>query len=302
MHTTVAACVLSEAEQEAWMGRFPSAKDYDSALTLRTTGQLRRPDGTLLACLIKRGIQDDAGRMMYRAIHDKIQGTNNRGTASGQRHVAGVKADGTRSSTNRTPKAVRSSVIGYYDRYPRIPYCRRTAFNESHPERFAACVPAIQQADAALRTHAPDRWRAQRDMADQTHPDFLIQGTTFTTVTVNKNFRTAGHRDAGDLPQGFGVMTYYRSGKFEGGHLVFPAYRAAIALDTYDVLLFDAHEVHCNTAVRPYNDDWERITCVHYYRKNMYYCGSAAQELEIARSHVPGQGPRALRTKPGQTP
>jgi hypothetical protein len=43
-------------------------------------------------------------------------------------------------------------------------------------------------------------------MAEQSSQDFIIKDTAFSTVTVNKNFRTAGHYDNGDLKEGFGNL------------------------------------------------------------------------------------------------
>lgn len=80
-----------------------------------------------------------------------------------------------------------------------------------------------------------------------THPSWLIAGTAFTAVTVNRDFRTAVHKDRGDLRAGFGVLTALRAGTFSGCHLVFPAYRVAVDLRTRGVLLCNVHEWHGNS-------------------------------------------------------
>ena len=41
-------------------------------------------------------------------------------------------------------------------------------------------------------------------MAKATHPNFRIEDTAFTTITINKDYRTAVHTDAGDYAAGFG--------------------------------------------------------------------------------------------------
>jgi len=53
---------------------------------------------------------------------------------------------------------------------------------------------------------------------------------------------------------------------------------------TTDVLLVDVHEWHGNTEIIPGTDDWERISCVFYYREEMHECGSAVQERLRAAS------------------
>ena len=52
--------------------------------------------------------------------------------------------------------------------------------------------------------------------------DFKIHDTVFTTVTVNKNFRTAAHYDAGDLKEGFGNLAVLQTGEYSGAYTVIP--------------------------------------------------------------------------------
>jgi hypothetical protein len=268
-------------QDDQYLRKFLSSADID--VTVDKTTRIVREDGTTLAILLRGAMHPLEMLPMYRAIRTKIGNSDNRGDASGEKAIRKVKSDGTISSTQRTANPCKSSLLGFFDRYPRFPYCRQTAFNEKHPALFVACLPAIRRADWHFQMHMPERWAEQKARAEKTSPDFLIPGTVFTTVTLNKNFRTACHRDAGDLKAGFGCMTYMRSGKFDGGHLAFPAYRTAIKMDSGDLVLFDPHEVHGNTEIRPLTKDWERITCVHYYREKMYFCGDAKAELERAK-------------------
>lgn len=287
---------LDAAENDGgWaLGKFAEKSWYDR--TYEGDFEMRREDGTLLAKVMPGAIARDAGARMFRALVDKISKSENRGLASGGERILRLRADGSRGRTRVSTIHVHSSIIGYFDRYARIPYCRETAFLEQYPERYRSCLPAIQQADAAFAAGHPEAYARQRAIAAQTSRDFLIAGTCFTTLTLNRNFQTAGHRDAGDLPEGFGVMTYYEQGHFGGGHLVFPAYRVALRLRSFDVLLFDPHEVHCNTAIVALRKTpYKRMTCVHYYRKNMVYCGDAAEERRIAAAHDPRRAARNLR-------
>ncbi len=268
-------------QEDRFLRTFPGPKEYD--LMVEETAALRRPDGTPLCFLIKGAIPMEELAPMYQAIHNRITATNNRGVSSGQTAKPRIKKDGSVSKTSKVDNPVLSSVMGFYDRYPRIPYCRQTSFNQQHPGQFDACLPAIRRVDSVFRDTVPERYEAQKAYALRTSPDFLVPGTTFTTVTLNKNFRTACHRDAGDLKEGFGCMAYMRSGRFYGGELVFPAYRAGLRMETGDLVLFDPHEIHGNTEIRPVSEKWERLTCVFYYRAKMAYCGSAAQELARAK-------------------
>ena len=56
---------------------------------------------------------------------------------------------------------------------------------------------------AVFRRELPDRYAVQMRAVRATPPEFVIRGTAFTTVTVNRNYRSAVHKDKGDLPDGF---------------------------------------------------------------------------------------------------
>jgi hypothetical protein len=198
-----------------------------------------------------------------------------------------VKADGTVSKTSYA-KTVKSGIVGYFDRYPRIPYCRTTAYNLAEPDKFLDALPFVRAVARVFQEEAPERFSNQNAMIRRTHPDFYIHGTPFTTITVNKNWQTAVHKDAGDYPDGFGVMAVLQAGKYEGANLVFPQYRVAVNMRTRGVCLADVHEWHGNTPIRGVPGLFERISCVFYFRENMWKCGSAAQELERAKNKKPG--------------
>lgn len=238
-------------------------------------------------------------RQAYPCIRKAARTSDNRGAAAGyleeqdprlsrpvgertRTRYRPVLLDGRLSNTSYAAK-VESGIMGFYDRYPRIPYCRETAFNITEPHLFQAAIPYMQAIDQVFAREMPDRYAAQKAMVAKTHPDFLISGTAFTTVTVNRNFRTAVHTDQGDLKAGFGVMSVLEGGKYDGGLLIFPAYRVAVDMRTGDVCLANVHEWHGNTAIKGRTPLYERITCVFYYREKMVDCGSAVEERVRAR-------------------
>lgn len=180
------------------------------------------------------------------------------------------------------PEVKQSGVVGYLDKNQRFPYCRLTAFNINHPEKFQSALPLIHAVDHVFKARLPDRYAAQTDVVQNTVDDYVITGTAFTTITVNLNFQTAVHKDAGDLKAGFGVMSALRAGKFDGCYTCFPQYRVAADMQTGDVLLADVHEWHGNTPLKP-KGPHERLSLVFYYRENMKNCGTPTEELEHAK-------------------
>ena len=144
----------------------------------------------------------------------------------------------------------------------------------------------IESVDQVFAKEMPDRYQAQREIIEKTSGDFYINGTVFTTITVNKNWQTAVHKDAGDYAPGFGVMTVFWAGKGDGCYFCYPRYGIAVRARTGDVVLSDVHEWHGNTPFHGLPGRYERLSCVFYYRAKMVNCGSADEELARARTGV----------------
>lgn len=250
------------------------------------------PEGEILLRLRKKCLPADLAGRAFPVLAKIKTLSMNRGTAAGKLYqkVPYIKKDGTVSRTIQVPKGsgVLSSVIGFYDRYTRTPYCRQTAFNANEPDKFAEILPFIQAVDVAYRTIDSGRYAKQFAWVERTSKDFVIPGTSFTTVTVNQNFQTAVHTDEGDLKEGLSCILVLRAGEFKGANLVFPHYRVAVRLDTCDLMLFDSHHMHGNTPLFGKLGAYTRVSLVLYYREGMIDCGTAEQELERVKNRKPG--------------
>jgi len=193
------------------------------------------------------------------------------------------------ASTTNYAKSVFSGVAGWYDRYPRIPYGRATSYTEKHPELFELAYPFLQTLNDGFKELLPWRWANQKRQADKLDPRFLVPGTVFTTITVNKTFRTAAHLDAGDYADGLSNLLVLGTGEYTGGYLVFPEYRIAINVRPGDLLLVNNHEViHGNTPIVLNNPDdptCERISVVCYFREKMLELQSYEYE-NLRRKYV----------------
>jgi hypothetical protein len=228
----------------------------------------------------------ESGLPFLRMLRNRVSW--NRGAYAGEKRVR-VKRDGTVTNTSESAP-VRSMVVGYFDRYPRTPYCRESAFTSKHPEAWAGTMPLIREVSGLMSRCVPHRYAAQAEAAAKAHPAYVIAGTPFTTLTVNNTVAGCYHRDAGDFSGGFGCMAVFRSGEYDGCHLVFPAYGIAVDLLDRDVVLFDPHEVHGNTAfsssipdAKPMYD-FERISVVFYLREKILACESPEKELARAKA------------------
>jgi hypothetical protein len=244
------------------------------------------PEGNVLAILIKDALPSTlciTAEPFFLAAATATVIHSFRGTAAGEKMVQRPKRDGTLSKVLTVPdvprlRGAKNGLLGYMDAGNNgLNPCRTTSYTRDHWEQFSTTVmPYVQAVDQVFQTFMPERWAAQVSVATTT-PDYTIAGTAFSTVTVNLNFATATHQDKGDLAQGFGVLTCFRSGEYSGGSLVFPKYGLAVNVNTGDVLLADVHQWHGNLPIVGIQGEYQRLSCVMYYRSRLPLCPHAAR-------------------------
>ena len=279
---------------------------------IREDADVWKDDGTLLARFRKKVLPPGEARLAYEGLRPAAGLSQNRGIAAGivpspdeqvpqqrrQTEIEGgdratrhslTKLDGSRSATTISTNSAVSGVVGFYDRYARNPFCRTTAFSARHPELYSQAVPYLRSVSEEFRRLHEERWATQRAICDATEPDWIIPGTVFTTITVNKNWQTAVHQDKGDYAAGFGVMTAFDVGDYDGALLAFPGFSPVVGIDmrACDILLADVHEWHGNT---PFvgRVPYERLSLVCYYREKMQHCRDREAELDWARNRGAG--------------
>jgi len=150
-------------------------------------------------------------------------------------------------SKMRVNNNVYSSVLGYFDKTPFMGLpCRLTSYTQRYFRQFQHGVPFIQELDECFKTLVPDAHAKQLAAARQ-KPMYEINGTAFSSVTINRNFQTALHKDAGDFREGFGNLSVIERGEYSGGCTILPQYGIGFNVRTGDFLAMDVHEWHCNT-------------------------------------------------------
>lgn len=247
---------------------------------VRDSTTVLKPDGTPLLIYVSDALPRSLCRLAFDCFKDVPLHSSNRGMAAGGRFRP-LKKDGTRSRTAQSTPTP-SGVVGFLDPDPRFPMCRMTALTLKHYPEFETAHPFVTEVSRQFERLAPERWAAQRAFVDDVSPDFYIPGTVFTTMTVNRSWRTKGHRDDEDYRPGFGVMAALEGGHYAGCELIFPKFRTAVDMRTGGLCLADVHELHGNgpLVVRPPH---QRLSFVFYARERMRVCGSAADELTHAR-------------------
>jgi hypothetical protein len=224
-----------------------------------------KPDGALLLKYRKEAIPAEViSRAAREALKKIARMTDSRGTAS-----AGER--------------VRSGIAGYVDGFGHYPFCQTTAFTRDDLAGWASLDDYIRANDKVLRDACPDHHAERLLLRERIHPYWRITGTVFTTLTVNFNYRSAVHRDDGNL--GLSVLAVIRKGHYTGGILVLPKWRVGVDLGHRDVVIADlATEFHANTAM--IGRAFYRMSTVLYLRAGMLECGTPAEEWEKARRRI----------------
>jgi hypothetical protein len=290
----------------------------------------------LLAKLRKQVIDPATIKIGWEGFWITAAPSRNRGAAAGPIDVKGkywkgknptdingwsakYKLDGKTTSNMRVNNNVFSSVLGYFDATPfmKLP-CRLTSYTARFWKYYKHGLPFIQAIDDCFRELVPDRYKLQRAAAEQ-KPLLHIAGTSFSSVTVNRNFRTALHKDAGDFKEGYGNLSVIERGKYQGGYTLFPQYGVGFNVRTGDFLAMDVHEWHTNTEMyelpednafnknlpRIHKDDIEtgtlgaekpytRVSFVCYLREKLRECNTKDTNKYFKKI---GFNPRAMTLK-----
>jgi hypothetical protein len=235
--------------------------------------------GNLLFRFRKKVIPEQILKLGVNNLEHSITLTESRGAASGDSFKR-IRKDGSISKITVGNK-VNSGNVGFMDSSAMVPYCRMTAFGKEHFDKFFDAIPFIKFIDNLYQKLCPSHYKIQKMYADGTNVNYVIKDTSFTTVTVNKNFRTALHKDNGDLEQGFGNLIAYREGNWHGSYFILPEYGIGIDLHNTDVLFVDVHKWHCNTPFINFDDtNCKRISFVMYYREMMLQCDTPSNQLK----------------------
>jgi hypothetical protein len=208
-----------------------------------------------------------------------------------------LKPDGTPSKM-RVNNQVFSNPIGFFaenNNFCKLP-CRLTHFTRTNFDKYNEGLPFLQKIDSMYKKLTPDCHEKQLERANK-KSHLKIKDTAFSTITINRNFRTALHRDAGDFSEGFGNLTVIERGKYHGGYTILPQFGIAVDVRNNDYLAMDVHQWHSNTEIyetdedkkynlsipKAYKDNVEvgtigidklytRLTFVCYLRENLINC------------------------------
>lgn len=289
--------LMSVEDSDALEGQMVKADDV-KALFSTDVDIFDKESGKCLAKFRKGVIPPELCVAAYENLLGAASLTDSRATAAAGKGTDGnastrrIRKDGSisRQNISRGGVKINSGVAGYFDRMgrPGMQHCRLTAFTKHHFDKFVNAYPIVKFVDTMYAKLMPKEYKLQRTLADKTSQDFVIPQTSFTTITVNKNYRTAIHKDAGDFKDGFGNLTALREGNYEGAYLTLPRWGCGFDLQNGDLLLMDVHQWHGNTPMIKIDKHATRLSLVMYYREGMKHCGTMKQELNRVKNRKKG--------------
>jgi len=219
----------------------------------------------LLAKFRKHVFTPEEIRMGWEGFYETAATSRNRGAAAGpidlegkywkKRNPTEVNKWSTRYvqdgkvSKMRVNNLVMSSVLGFFEKTPFMGLpCRLTSYTQRFFRQYSHGIPFIEAVNDKFKKLVPAAHAKQYAAASQ-KPAYRIKNTAFSSVTLNRNFRTALHQDAGDFRDGFGNLSIIERGEYSGGFTLFPQYGVGFDIRTGDFLAMDVHEWHCNTEI-----------------------------------------------------
>tara|TARA_R110001592_G_scaffold362310_1_gene675722 strand:+ start:2887 stop:4494 length:1608 start_codon:yes stop_codon:yes gene_type:complete len=176
-----------------------------------------------------------------------------------------------KESSMKVNNEVASNPIGFYGKTKGLGCdlpCRLTHYTKQNMNNYAESQIYFQKISDMYRDLLPEKYNEQRERALKN--EYHIPGTAFSTITINRNFRTAVHQDKGDFG-GWASLTVLEENKYHGGLFVLPKYDIAIDMRHGDYLLCDVHQYHGNTELyeteedKEYNDKYPQET----YKDNL---------------------------------
>lgn len=264
---------ISDEECDLLKGKYLDDNSYDTLVTEDT--DCFRPDGSILFKFRKHLLDKNECELGFLAFKGLAKSTRGRGASAGQidpnsvywkkRKIVEIASGGWsanyevngKKSKMKVQNEVASNAIGFWSEtnnlglnYP----CRQTHYTRQEFLKVEDGQFVLQKISSSYKNLHPDWYEKQMKQAS-INPKMKIADTPFSTITINRNFRTAVHKDAGDF--GFGNLSVLEYGHYHGGYFVLPKYRIAIDMRAGDHLCVDVHEYHGNTEL--YETDEDKI-------------------------------------------
>tara|TARA_R110000764_G_scaffold199097_1_gene284455 strand:+ start:46 stop:1692 length:1647 start_codon:yes stop_codon:yes gene_type:complete len=304
---------ISDEDMKLMKGQYVDDSSYDVLIT--DDCDVYDHVGRLLLKFRKKIMSDEEIDIGFHSFKNMAKPSRGRGAAAGlinpddqywknrklvkfSKWSANYETPAGEISKMKIQHEVASNPIGYFGKTNmgnKLP-CRLSYFTQNDFMKYQSGIPYIQNLSESYRNLNPKEYDRQLNRANL-NPHLKIEGTPFSTITVNRNFRTGIHQDSGDF--GFGNLSCLEYGAYSGGYFVMPQYKVAVDMRAGDHLCCDVHQYHANTelhetesdkiindnlvdiyhdnlniGVKGLNNRYARISLVCYLREDLVKCDS----------------------------
>ncbi len=267
----LASVHLTDEECDLLKGKYLDDNSYDHLITENC--DCYKPDGSILFKFRKNLLNSNECEVGFLAFKGLAKSTRGRGASAGQidpnstywkkRKIVEIASGGWsanyevngKKSKMKVQNEVASNAVGWWGEtnnlginYP----CRLTHYTRQEFLKLEDGQFVIQKIGNSYKNLNPECYETQMKQA-MLNPKMRLGDTPFSTITINRNFRTAVHKDAGDF--GFGNLSVLEYGHYHGGYFVLPKYKIAIDMRAGDHLCVDVHEYHGNTELYETEED-----------------------------------------------
>ena len=318
---------LSEPECDALRGKYLGNDSYETLISESCDVYC---EGVPILKFRKQVFQEDLLNIAWNNCHKLAKSSRGRGAAAGPIEKESVywkkrdiywtekwsakylvkdkKTGEMKESKMKVNNEVASNPIGFYGKTKGLGVdlpCRLSHYTKTNLDKYHNAIPYFREISNNYSELMPEQFNAQMERAATN--DFHIHGTPFSTITINRNFRTAVHKDRGDFG-GWACLSVLEENKYSGGYFVLPKFKIAVDMRHGDLLVCDVHQYHGNTELyeteedKQYNDEnpqksfkdnldvgilglnnrFSRLSFVCYLREDIINCKDTINKLVVS--------------------
>ena len=136
---------------------------------------------------------------------------------------------------------VRCGVAGFFDPVAGYP-CRMVGWSSKNLSKHFGLVNLCNTISNHFKEVAPEVWEYQKSKC---HNSYNMGDSCFSTLTLNYDFRTAAHKDKGDLENSLSTLTILEDEEdnYEGFYTGLPEYKIMFDIRDGDTLIFDNDKI-----------------------------------------------------------
>lgn len=200
-----------------------------------------------------------------------------------RRAVLGIDKIGISRRQSGVPS--QSRIFGFSPRMPvqQRDYCTPASLNRDYPAEKEVLFGYAREFSRILLEQYPEQHAISVQAIASVLPDWVMQGSVFTSGIINQDNPLQYHYDAGNFENTFSVMAVFKK-ETAGGHLILPEYGLKLACQDSSLLIFDGQaELHGVSPIRKMTAEAYRYSIVFYSLAQLCRCGTPKEEIRRAQ-------------------